>query len=172
MKKAKKKPKECELADRWGALELKLLPIDRIDINILCILLENSRKSNTDIAEELNLVEATVRRRIKNLVSKGIIQGFSIYLNYTLIESTVKAYINIKADSRNLEKVVNKIKNHKRVVALYRVTGESDLLCVTLFVNMAELQDFIDNYLKIKGIQHVETQIVMSAHKGVPWTGL
>lgn len=173
MKKVKpKKDFDCDLDERWGALELRLLPIDKIDIKILCVLLQNARKSNTEIAEDLNLVEATVRRRIKNLVEKGIIQGFSIYLNYRLIENTVKAYINLKVDSGALGKVVSKIKNHRRVVALYRVTGASDLLCVTLFVNMAELQDFIDNFLKIKGIKDIETQIVMSAHKGVPWTGL
>ncbi|UCH90228.1 MAG: Lrp/AsnC family transcriptional regulator [Thermoplasmata archaeon] len=168
----KGKSRKCELADRWGALELKLLPIDNIDIKILCVLLENARKSNTEIAEDLDLKEATVRRRIRNLVDKGIIQGFSIYLNYRLIENTVKAYIHVKVDSEAMEKVVNKVTKHKRVIALYRVTGEHDLLCVTLFVNMSELQDFIDNYLRIKGVKHVDTQIVMSAHKGVPWTGL
>jgi DNA-binding Lrp family transcriptional regulator len=172
MARKKKTEPGCELTDRWEGLDLKLLPIDEIDIKILCVLQKNSRKSNTEIAEELNMVEATVRRRIKNLVDKGIIQGFSIYLNYALIENSVKAYIQIKVDSGALDKVVNKIRTHERVIAIYRVTGEYDLLCVTLFVSMSEVQDFIDNYLKIRGIHHVETQIVMSAHKGVPWTGL
>jgi DNA-binding Lrp family transcriptional regulator len=172
MKKGRKKKGSCELIERWSGLDLTLLPIDEIDIRILCVLQQNARKSNTDIAEELDMVEATVRRRIKNLVEKGIIQGFSIFIDYRLIENSVKAYIHLKTEAGTLDKVVKKVKSHRRVIALYRVTGEYDLLCVTLFVSMAELQDFIDNYLKIKGIKHVDTQIVMSAHKGVPWTGL
>jgi DNA-binding Lrp family transcriptional regulator len=171
-KKTNKIDYDCDLTERWSTLDLKLLPIDETDIRILCVLLSNARMSNTEIAEELNMVEATVRRRIKALVDKGIIQGFSIFLNYRLIENTIKAYIRLRVESDMIEKIVKKITNHKRVIALYRVTGEYELLCVTLFANMSELESFIDKYLRIKGISHVDTQIVMTAHKRVPWTGL
>lgn len=166
------KYEQCELAERWKGLELRLLPIDKIDIYILCMLRENARMSNSEIAKRLNLTEATVRRRIKNLIEKKIITGFSTYIDYRLIESTVKAYIHIKIQNPLLDEVVDKVKNHKRVVALYRVTGEYDLLCVTLFISMNELQEFIDNFLKMEGVIEVKTQIVMNAHKGVPWTGI
>jgi hypothetical protein len=41
-----------------------------------------------------------------------------------------------------------------------------------LFVDMSEMQTFIDSYLKMDGITRVLTQIVMSPYKGVPWTGV
>lgn len=160
-----------DILDRWQALDLRLLPIDDIDIRIMSELLENARRSNSDIAKDLDLSEATVRRRIKNLVDKGIIRGFSIFIDYRLIENTVKAYIHIKAQSDLIDKLVKKIGAHKRVIALYRVTGMYDLLCVSLFVGMPELQDFIDNYLKMEGVREIDTQIIMTAYKGVPWTG-
>jgi Lrp/AsnC family transcriptional regulator for asnA, asnC and gidA len=160
-----------DITDRWQALDLRLLPIDDIDIKIMSKLLENARRSNSDIAKDLNLSEATVRRRIKNLADKGIIRGFSIYIDYRLIENTVKAYIHIKVQSDLIDKIIKKIGVHKRVIALYRVTGMYDLLCVSLFVGMPELQDFIDNYLKMEGVREIETQIIMTAYKGVPWTG-
>jgi len=170
--KKKKKEVDYTLEDRWKGLDLTLMPIDEIDIRILSILRENSKQTNLEIANRLQTSEATIRRRINTLIQKGIIHGFSVYIDYSLIENSVKAYIHLKVDSGLLEKIVKKIKKHKRVIALYRVTGEYDLLCVTLFVNMTELQEFIDKYLKIKGIKHCDTQIVMSAHKGVPWTGI
>jgi len=160
-----------DIQDRWKGLDLRLLPIDEIDIRIMSKLLENARMSNSDIAKGLNLSEATVRRRIKNLVEKGILRGFSVYIDYRLIENTVKAYVHIKAQSDMVDKLIKKIGSHKRVVALYRVTGPYDLLCVTLFVGMSELQEFIDSFLKMDGVKEVETQIIMTAYKGVPWTG-
>jgi DNA-binding Lrp family transcriptional regulator len=160
-----------DVVERWKGLDLRLLPIDVIDMKIMSKLLENARMSNSDIAKDLGLSEATVRRRIKNLVEKRIIRGFSIYIDYKLIENTVKAYVHIKAQSDLIEKVIKKIGTHKRVVALYRVTGTYDLLCVALFVGMSELQEFIDNFLKMDGVREVETQIIMTAYKGVPWTG-
>lgn len=160
-----------DIQERWKGLDLRLLPIDEIDIKIMSKLLENARMSNSDIAKGLNLSEATVRRRIKNLVEKGILRGFSVYIDYRLIENTVKSYVHIKAQSDMVDKLIKKIGNHKRVVALYRVTGHYDLLCVTLFVGMSELQEFIDTFLKMDGVKEVETQIIMTAYKGVPWTG-
>lgn len=160
-----------DIVERWKGLDLRLLPIDVIDMKIMSELLENARMSNSDIAKELALSEATVRRRIKNLVEKRIIRGFSIFIDYKLIENTVKAYIHIKVQSDLIDKVVKKVASHKRVVALYRVTGSYDLLCVSLFVGMSELQEFIDSFLKTEGVKEIETQIIMTAYKGVPWTG-
>jgi len=162
----------CELYERWKSLDLKMLPIDRTDIKILCELRENARMSNSEIAKKLNVTEATVRRRIKNLIEKGIIMRFSIHIDYRLIENTVKAYVHIKTVTDKLDQVVQHLIDHDRVVAVYRVTGEYDILVVALFVGMAELQEFIDSFLKMDGIKETDTQIVMSAHKGVPWTGI
>lgn len=161
-----------ELLDRWRGLDLKLLPIDKTDIRILAELRDNARMSNSEIAKKLGVTEATVRRRIKALVEKGIIARFSIHIDYRMIENTVKAYIRVRTATERLSDVVKKICSHNRVVAVYRVTGEYDLLVVALFVGMTELQEFIDTYLKMDGVKETETQIVMTAHKGVPWTGI
>ncbi len=172
MAKSKKQLANSELARRWDGLNLDLLPIDSLDVNILDILRENSRTSNAEIARMLETSEATIRRRIKSMTDKGIIEGFSTYINYSLIENPVKAYIHIKVRTERMDVVVDKIKSHDMLLALYRVAGEYDLLCVTLFSSMTGLHEFIDYFLGIDGIIETNTQIVMKAHKGVPWTGI
>jgi Lrp/AsnC family transcriptional regulator for asnA, asnC and gidA len=161
-----------ELAVRWEGLDLKLLPIDQIDIQILSMLRLNSRAANIEIARDLEISEATVRRRIRNLEEKGIIKGYSTYIDYQLIENPVKAYVHLGVSSETRDDVVKKIVAHNRAVAVYRVTGDFEILCVMLFVDMSEMQTFIDSYLKMEGINKVLTQIVMSPYKGVPWTGV
>ncbi len=106
------------------------------------------------------------------MMDKGIIAGFSTYINYSLIENPVKAYIHLKIRTDLMEEVIEKIKAHEMLLALYRVTGEFDLLCVTLFSSMNGLHEFLDYFLGIDGIIETNTQIVMKAHKGVPWTGI
>ncbi len=160
------------LAERWKGLDLRLLPIDEVDVRILSRLRENARLSNVEIARELAISEATIRRRIKALEEKGIIQGYSCYLNYQLIENPVKAYVNLALEPGQRESVVAKVTAHPRAVAVYRVTGEHDVLCVMFFIDMSELHEFLDRYLQMPGIRHVETQIVLSPYKGVPWTGV
>jgi Lrp/AsnC family transcriptional regulator for asnA, asnC and gidA len=172
MFKPNKKAEKCELAKRWEGLDLDLLPIDSLDVKILCILRDNSRASNAEVARMLDTSEATIRRRIKSMMDKGIIEGFSTYINYSLIENPVKAYIHLKIRTDLMEDVIEKIKAHDMLLALYRVTGEFDLLCVTLFSSMNGLHEFLDYFLGIEGIIETNSQIVMKAHKGVPWTGI
>ncbi|UCG69699.1 MAG: Lrp/AsnC family transcriptional regulator [Thermoplasmata archaeon] len=172
MIKRRARDEKCELAKRWEGLDLDLLPIDSLDVSILCILRDDSRISNAEIARLLETSEATIRRRIKGMIDKGIIAGFSTYINYALIENPVKAYIHLKVRTEKMESVVDKIKSHDMMLALYRVTGEYDLLCVTLFSSMGGLHEFLDYFLGIDGIIETNTQIVMKAHKGVPWTGI
>jgi DNA-binding Lrp family transcriptional regulator len=166
------KGEKYDLAKRWEGLDLDLLPIDSLDVNILCTLRENSRTSNAEIARMLSTSEATIRRRIKDMIEKGIIAGFSTYINYSLIENPVKAYIHLKVRTENMETIIENIKPHDMLLALYRVTGEYDLLCVTLFPSMGDLHEFLDHFLGIEGIIETNTQIVMKAHRGVPWTGI
>lgn len=172
MFKPNKETAKCELAKRWDGLDLDLLPIDSLDVSILCILRDNSRASNAEIARMLSTSEATIRRRIKGMMDKGIIEGFSTYINYSLIENPVKAYVHLKIRTELMEDVIDKIRAHEMLLALYRVTGEYDLLCVTLFSSMTGLHEFLDYFLGVDGIIETNTQIVMKAHKGVPWTGI
>ncbi|UCE73748.1 MAG: Lrp/AsnC family transcriptional regulator [Methanomassiliicoccales archaeon] len=172
MIKPRKIKEKCELAKRWEGLDLDLLPIDKLDVSILCILRDNSRTSNAEIARMLDTSEATIRRRIKGMIDKGIIAGFSSFIDYSLIENPVKAYIHLKVRTEKMKTVVDKIKSHEMLLALYRVTGEYDLLCVTLFTSMNGLHEFIDYFLEIDGVIETNSQIVMKAHKGVPWTGI
>ncbi len=170
--KLQRTKEKCELARRWEGLDLDLLPIDKLDVAILCALRDNSRASNAEISRMLDTSEATIRRRIKDMIDKGIIAGFSTYINYALIENPVKTYIHLKVRTERMESVIEKLKSHDMMVALYRVTGEYDLLCVTLFSSMNGLHEFLDYFLGIDGIIETNTQIVMKAHKGVPWTGI
>jgi DNA-binding Lrp family transcriptional regulator len=120
----------------------------------------------------LDISEATIRRRIKGMINKEIIAGFSTYINYALIENPVKVYIHLKVRTEIMEEICDKIKTHDMLLALYRVTGEYDLLCVALFNSMNGLHEFLDYFLGIDGIIETNTQIVMKAHKAVPWTGI
>ncbi len=172
MARHKIKNEKSELAKRWEGLDLDLLPIDSLDVSILDILRDNSRTSNAEIARALGTSEATIRRRIRSMMDKGIIAGFSTYIDYSLIENPVKAYIHLKIRTEKMESVVEKVRSHNMLLALYRVAGEYDLLCVTLFSSMTGLHEFIDYFLGIDGIIETNTQIVMKAYKGVPWTGI
>jgi len=160
------------LADRWKGIDSKILPVDETDIQILSILVRNSRETNSRIAELLSITEATVRRRIRALVSKGLILAFTTRINFSAVENTVRAFMHLEVRADRLTEVVNAIRKHPRVASVHRVTGQHNLLLVALFVSMAELQDFVDNFLRMEGISDTEIQVVMSSYKEELWDGI
>ncbi len=163
---------KCSLIDRWKSLDRTILPVDDLDLAILCALRENARISNLELAKLLGVSEATIRRRIKILEKKGIIRGYAALINCYAVENSIKAFIYLKVDRKNIDKVAETLQKQERLLTLYRILGEYDLLCECLFLSMQELQDFVDNKLKMDGIISTVTHVVASAYKPCEWIGL
>lgn len=168
----KEKRARCDLFLRLEDIDRALLPVDDIDVKILCYLRENARAPNAEIAKKIGVSEATIRRRIKELERKGIITGFSVLLNCLALENSIKAFIHIKVGPNEVDDVANSLSTHPRVITLYRVLGEFDLICEALFMSMKEMQDFMDNEMKAKGIESSVTYVVAKSYKSCPWIGV
>lgn len=57
------------------------LQLDETDFEILRILMDDHRKSNTEIAAELNISRNTVSNKINQLIEKNIIQNYTILVD-------------------------------------------------------------------------------------------
>lgn len=162
----------CDIAIRWSKIDPSLLPVDELDKQIICFLRYNARMSNAEMAKLLETSEATVRRRINQLVRKKIIIGFSALVDLQAVENSIKAYLKIKVDPERMEDVISRLENNISILSLYRRRGENEILAETLFLNMEAIQDFEDNLVKINGISGFETMIVSKAFRKNPWVGI
>ncbi len=163
---------KCGLIDRWKSFDKNLLPVDDLDLSILCALRENARISNLELAKLLGVSEATVRRRIKMLEDKGIISGYSALINCYAIENSIKAFVYLKVDKRYIDKIAEELMGENRLITLYRILGDYDLLCECLFLSMRELQEFEDKKLKRNEILSTVTHVVSKAYKKCEWVGI
>ena len=163
---------KCGLIDRWKSFDKSLLPVDDLDLSILCALRENARMTNLELSRKLGISEATVRRRIKMLEEKGIIKGYSALINCYAVENSIKAFVYLKVDKRYIDKIAEELRNENRLITLYRILGDYDLLCECLFLNMRELQEFEDKKLKRNEILSTVTHVVSKAYKPCEWVGI
>jgi len=151
---------------------MSLISLDSTDLKIIRTLQINGRKPYVKIAEELGINEATVRKRIDKLIKDGIIQRFTIVLDYHKLGRAIKAFIGLRVQPAKLRDIVNHLSKHPDIQVLYRTSGDTDILMEVIFEKMDELNDFLESELKLEGILGTMVTIVIGPYKRCPWTGL
>ncbi len=133
--------------------------LDDIDIKILKILQNDARIPVKNIAEQVFISAPTVRARIEEMRSEGVIKGFYADIDCNVIESVIKTYINVDVAPSLKEKLYQFLNDSPCVLECDRVTGEYSLIIKTVFKNTSEMDKFI-NMLQTFG--RTKTQIVFS----------
>jgi len=140
------------------------LKINDTDKKILKILQKNARATFTEIAKQLNLSEAAVRKRIKKLEEEGIIKCYLTNLNYSSI-GKIASILGIDTTSEDYVNVISQLKELKRknnnIIELYTSTGDHMIMMKVVFDNQEELKKFIQEIEKIKGVTKICPSIIV-----------
>ncbi len=143
--------------------------LDSIDQKIIQILLKNSREKNTDIARQLDITEGAVRKRIKRLMEKGIIERFTIQLSERV--SGIRAIVGVNiggnvGPTMIRKKILEKIPNG--VETIYETTGDIDLFVVLHMQKDIHLKNAIEEIRKISGVKQTTTFVVLNRSVSPP----
>ena len=131
----------------------------RIDDLILGILREDSRTSNTRVAQKLDLSESAVRRRISNLVSSGKIQKFTIDVDDRELSSAITwVSVNPSVPTRQ---VSERIKAVKGVEAVYETAGQFDIAVLVKGANIVAVNTSIEGVRRVDGVTGTNTTMVL-----------
>ncbi|HII60658.1 Lrp/AsnC family transcriptional regulator [Pyrococcus horikoshii] len=141
------------------------MELDALDRKILEILLKDSRTSYREIAKDLNVAVGTIYNRIKKLEDSGVIQAFTVKLNYESIGYDLTAIIGIKAQGKKIREIERIIAKDKRVTCVYDVTGEYDIIVIAKFRNREDMNRFVKGVLSIDGVEKTNTHVVLEIVK-------
>lgn len=146
--------------------------IDILDMKIIKSLQKDARKPIVRVAREVGANEATIRRRVKKLLEEGIIERFTVVLDYHKLGRIVKAFIGLKVQPARLKEIVDHLSKHPDVQVLYRTSGDTDIFAEVIFEQMEDLKTYLEEELSIDGILGTIVTIVIGPYKRCPWTGL
>jgi len=149
-----------------------LMSIDVLDMKIIKALQGNARKTYREIAQETGVSEATVRNRMNELVREGVIQRFTVVLDYYKLGRAIKSFIGLRVQPAKFQEIVDHLTKHPDVHVLYRTSGDVDLLVEVIFEKMEDLNAFLEKELAVDGIVGTVVTIVIGPYKRCPWTGL
>jgi Lrp/AsnC family transcriptional regulator for asnA, asnC and gidA len=139
--------------------------LDRLDKEILRILQEDGRISYSKIAQMLDMSESTIHMRIKRLRELGILRGFYADIDMERIGLKVLAFVQLKADPKKYEQVLNVLKEMKEVAEIYDVTGEYYALVKVVVPSNEDLAKVLDAIGKLDGVTDTYTMMVLRVIK-------
>ncbi|GAA5224719.1 Lrp/AsnC family transcriptional regulator [Membranihabitans marinus] len=130
--------------------------LDEIDLRILRILQEDSKKTTKEIAQTLCLTATPVYERIRRLEKGGYIKKYVALLSKNRINRPVTAICMVSLryhDEGFIDKFERQIKELAEVQECYHMAGKVDFF---LKINLANLEDYHDFVrLKLSKIENI-----------------
>ena len=145
--------------------------IDDLDLTILSELSADASISVPKLSQKIKVNPSVVYSRIKRLVTRKLIQRFTIVVNDTELGFQVKALVGINMDSKKRDGVIDALFKIEGVREIAEVTGRFDIL-VTLYAHsLDEMHRIVsENIGKIDGVLSSESFIEMKTReKAMPY---
>ncbi len=138
--------------------------LDELDLQILDILIKDSRTPYLEIARICHVSGGTIHVRMKKMEDLGIIKGTKIILDMPKLGYDVCCFVGIYVDkSSSFNNVVEEMSNIKEVVELHYTTGTYSVFAKVICRSISHLQDILMNSINnIDGIERTDTFISLS----------
>ncbi len=141
-----------------------------MDIELLCVLSENCRLSDAQIAVMLGRDEEEIRREIQEMEKKDIILGYPALIDWEKTErDIVTAFIEVRVTpqrGQGFDRVAEKIYQYPQVKSCYLMSGGFDLFVTVEGKSMKEVALFVAEKLApIESVLSTSTHFVLKKYK-------
>jgi Lrp/AsnC family transcriptional regulator for asnA, asnC and gidA len=135
--------------------------LDQIDCHMIELLQKDGRISNTDIAKEIGLSEATVRTRLNRLIQDEFIQIVAVS-NPIKLGFKIVGNIRIHVEIKKMDKIVKELKKLKPLWFIVQTTGGTGIDTEFVVKSLDELNELIfEKINKIDGVVRTETTLFL-----------
>ena len=138
--------------------------LDDKDIAILKELRKDARRSTKAIAKDLAIPRATVHERIKRMLDKGVIKGFTAVPDYSKLGEPVTAFVLVSFLPNSLvsqRELAQKIAEIDGVQEVHVVSGEHDILLKVRGESMESIGSLVID--KLRAIPGVGRTLTMAS---------
>jgi Lrp/AsnC family transcriptional regulator for asnA, asnC and gidA len=140
--------------------------LDKKDRKILAMLKRDARIPFTDIAKELDVSEATVRKRVRQLEEEQIILRYTIKINEAELGYHTIAYVGLDVDPSSFLEAAKKMTEFEEAKYVATSTGDHMIMTEIVAKSGKELTKIISEKIgKIPGVQRICPAIVLEVLK-------
>ncbi|AJA47548.1 regulatory protein AsnC [Clostridium pasteurianum DSM 525 = ATCC 6013] len=138
--------------------------LDELDIQILDILVKDSRTPYLEIARQCHVSGGTIHVRMKKMEDLGIIKGTKLIIDNSKLGYDVCCFIGIYLDKATAYlNVLEELKKINEIVELHYTTGEYSIFSKVICKSISHLQELLMTKIQIiDGVQRTSTFISLS----------
>ncbi len=127
--------------------------MDSRDRQILEILRQNSRYTNTEIGNIIGVSEGTVRKRIAKMIFSHTIKKFTVETS----NDGVDGIVLVRVDLKKAQQVISEIK--KKYSEIYEFSGKIDIAVGIHSASLSGLNSAVDAIRNLDGVKSTDTLI-------------
>jgi DNA-binding Lrp family transcriptional regulator len=133
--------------------------LDTVNKRIIRLLRNDAKKPYKDIAHELGVSESTVRKRVNNLLSSGVIEKFTIDISPQFVKQNITAFITIIPRAGEIENLIDLLSVQSYCSEIFVLNGRMGLLMIVGTENAEELNALLEAFRVDPSIQEVTAGI-------------
>jgi len=148
--------------------------VDDTDRQVVNALLQDGRASARDVAAATGIAATTVSRRMDDLEDTGVIDEYTVDIDYGALGYDVTAVFQLSVEGDGLGRVVDQLRDQREMIAVYEVTGDHDIVAVGKFTDTQSMNERIKTLLTDRDIRSASTSVVLNTvceHEQFPVDG-
>jgi len=141
--------------------------LDEIDRHLLQLLLDDGRRSYTELARDTGLSTSAVHQRVRRLEQRGAILGFVARIDPVAAGAPLAAFVSVKPiDPAAPDDAPQRLSHLREIEACHSVAGDESYILKVRVAGPAELEVLLQ---EIRAAAQVSTRttVVLST----PWEG-
>ena len=141
--------------------------LDKIDNEILNLLLADARMSYSEIGERVGLSRVAARNRIVAMERSGIIKGYKAIIDPQSAPETMTFVVNVETKPEAFEECKQAFVDAPETVTIVQTTGNCHLLVICLSPDVKTMREFVNKiYRTVSGITSISAHSVLDVIKG------
>ena len=143
--------------------------LDSTDRRLLTHLQQNGRRSNQDLANDVEVSSSACWRRVRALEETGVITRYAALVDREKAGFSTSAILHVSLDRHDekfVTEFVSRIRRRSEVLECFATTGDADYHLRVVVSDMAAYNRFLDEFMfKLPGIRHVRTNVILKEIK-------
>jgi Lrp/AsnC family leucine-responsive transcriptional regulator len=143
--------------------------LDEIDRRILELLREDARRTVADIASCVNLSSAPVKRRIDRLQQSGVITGYTVVLDHTMIGPSLEAFTELRfAGNADIDDILRAVEEIPEIQEIFTMAGDPDALLSIRVDDVEHLREVVNRLRRTGRVTGTKTLMVLDHWRRQP----